>query len=189
MCIRDRYEYVYNSDGKLISTIDFKALKEYTYYDMGNLSKYTEKSFVLDGNVIKSRTVDFSIVYEYEDGKLVRTNYISSDGSTRTVSTEYPEKENRIVRFEAGGKTVTSRSKTDGFGRKTFDELQLGTGFVSRQFSYYGGQVTEEHSEKMCIRDRYYFHSCISNPRISDSEVKITQPQSKPLCLLYHVFP
>ena len=139
--------YVYNSDGKLISTIDFKALKEYTYYDMGNLSKYTEKSFVLDGNVIKSRTVDFSIVYEYEDGKLVRTNYISSDGSARTVSTEYPEKENRLVRFEAGGKTVTSRSKTDGFGRKMFDELQLGTGFVSRQFSYYGGQVTEEHSE------------------------------------------
>ena len=142
------YEYVYNSDGKLISTIDFKALKEYTYtYDMGNLSKYTEKSFVLDGNTIKSRTVDFSIVYEYEDGKLVRTNYISSDGSTRTVNTEYPEKENRLVRFEAGGKTVTSHSKTDGFGRKMFDELQLGTGFVSRQFSYYGGQVTEEHVE------------------------------------------
>lgn len=142
------YEYVYNSEGKLISTIDFKALKEYTYtYGMGNLSKYTQKSFVLDGNVIKARTVDFSIVYEYEDGKLVRTNYISSDGSTRTVSTEYPEKENRLIRFEAGGKTVTSRSKTDGFGRKMFDELQLGTGFVSRQFSYYGGQVTEEHSE------------------------------------------
>ena len=142
------YEYVYNSDGKLISTIDFKALKEYTYtYDMGNLSKYTEKSFVLDGNTIKSRTVDFSIVYEYENEKLVCTNYISSDGSIRTVSTEYPEKENRLVRFEAGGKTVTSRSKTDGFGRKMFDELQLGAGFVSRQFSYYGGQVTEEHSE------------------------------------------
>ena len=34
---------------------------------MGNLSKYTEKSFVLDGNTIKSRTVDFSIVYEYEN--------------------------------------------------------------------------------------------------------------------------
>ena len=96
--------YVYNSDEKLVSTIDFKALKEYTYtYDyMGNLSKYTEKSFVLDRNVIKFRTVDFSIVYEYEDGKLVRTNYISSDGSIRTVSTEYPEKENRLVRFEAG---------------------------------------------------------------------------------------
>ena len=142
------YEYVYNAEGKLISTIDFKALKEYNYtYDMGNLSKYTEKSIVLDGDIIKSRTVDFSIVYEYEDGKLVRTNYISADGSSRTVDTEYPEKENRIVKFEAGGKTVTSRSKTDGFGRKAFDELQLGAGFVSRQFSYYGGQVTEEHIE------------------------------------------
>ncbi len=142
------YEYIYNSEGKLTSTIDFKALKEYTYtYDIANLSKYTEKSIVFDGDIIKSRTVDFSIVYEYDDGRLVRTNYISADGSVRTVNTEYPEKENRIVRFEAGGKTVTSRSKTDGFGRKTFDELQLGTGFVSRQFSYYGGQVTEEHVE------------------------------------------
>ena len=67
--------YVYNSDGKLISTIDFKALKEYTYYDMGNLSKYTEKSFVLDGNTIKSRTVDFSIVYEYENEKRKNSKY------------------------------------------------------------------------------------------------------------------
>ena len=40
---------------------------------------------------------------------------------------------------------VTSHSKTDSFGRKTFDELQLGTGFVSRQFSYHAGAETEEH--------------------------------------------
>ena len=40
---------------------------------------------------------------------------------------------------------MTSHSKTDSFGRKVFDELQLGTGFVSRQFSYHAGTVTQEH--------------------------------------------
>ena len=41
---------------------------------------------------------------------------------------------------------VTSHSKSDHFGRKIFDELQLGTGIVSRQFAYHAGQITEEHS-------------------------------------------
>ena len=49
------------------------------------------------------------------------------------------------MKFTAGGKTVTSHSKTDSFGRKVFDELQLGTGFVSRQFHYHAGEVTDEH--------------------------------------------
>ena len=30
-------------------------------------------------------------------------------------------------------------------GRKTFDEVQLGIGFLNRQFSYLSGQATEEH--------------------------------------------
>ncbi|MBE7059021.1 MAG: hypothetical protein E7387_08015, partial [Ruminococcaceae bacterium] len=45
----------------------------------------------------------------------------------------------------AGGRTITSHSKTDSFGRKVFDELQLGTDFVSRQFVYHTGEVTQEH--------------------------------------------
>ena len=49
------------------------------------------------------------------------------------------------MKFSAGGRTVTSHSKTDSFGRKVFDELQLGTGFVSRQFHYHSGDVTDEH--------------------------------------------
>ena len=40
---------------------------------------------------------------------------------------------------------MTSHSKNDSFGRKVFDELQLGTGFVSRQFHYHSGDVTDEH--------------------------------------------
>ena len=49
------------------------------------------------------------------------------------------------MKFTAGGRTVTSHSKTDSFGRKVFDELQLGTGFVSRQFHYHADEVTQEH--------------------------------------------
>ena len=49
------------------------------------------------------------------------------------------------MKFSAGGRTVTSHSKTDSFGRKVFDELQLGTDFVSRQFVYHAGKVTPAH--------------------------------------------
>ena len=45
------------------------------------------------------------------------------------------------------GRNVESHSKTDSFGRKVFDEIRLGTGFVSRQFSYHAGKVTDEHKQ------------------------------------------
>ena len=51
------------------------------------------------------------------------------------------------MRFTANGKTVTSHSKNDSFGRKEFEELQLGTGFVSRQFSYLVGDITDLRRE------------------------------------------
>jgi len=44
-----------------------------------------------------------------------------------------------------GETEFTSRSDYDGFGRKSFDELKLGKGFISRQFSYHAGKVTEAH--------------------------------------------
>ena len=56
------------------------------------------------------------------------------------------------MKFTAGGRTVTSHSKTDSFGRKVFDELQLGTDFVSRQFVYHAGKVTTEHKEKAKVK-------------------------------------
>ena len=56
------------------------------------------------------------------------------------------------MKFSAGGRTATSHSKTDSFGRKTFDELQLGTDFVSRQFVYHAGKVTEEHKDNAKVK-------------------------------------
>lgn len=42
---------------------------------------------------------------------------------------------------------VENLSKTDAFGREVFDEIQTGSGFVSRQFSYHAGKATEEHNK------------------------------------------
>ena len=63
-------------------------------------------------------------------------------GDEQTYYYENPENENAVVKFTAGGRTVTSHSKNDSFGRKVFDELQLTTGFVSRQFLYHAGSVS-----------------------------------------------
>ena len=43
---------------------------------------------------------------------------------------------------------MTSHSKTDSFGRKVFDELHLGSGILSRKFSYHEGEATEKHIDE-----------------------------------------
>ena len=74
-----------------------------------------------------------------------------ASGSAQTIYYETND-DNTVVKFSAGGRTVTSHSKTDSFGRKVFDELQLGTDFVSRQFVYHSGKVTAEHKEKAKVK-------------------------------------
>ena len=49
---------------------------------------------------------------------------------------------------------ITTHSKTDSFGRKEFDEIQLGTGCISREFSYHMGEVTPEHVSKEKVKSR-----------------------------------
>ena len=71
-----------------------------------------------------------------------------ANGSAQTVYYETND-DNTVIKFDAGGRTVMSHGKNDSFGRKVFDELQLGTGFVSRQFHYHAGEVTEE---RFCLR-------------------------------------
>ena len=71
----------------------------------------------------------------------------------QTTYYDHPENGNAVVKFsiqhpnDTYDLTVTSHSKTDSFGRKVFDELQHGLGVTSRHFSYYKGEVTEEHAE------------------------------------------
>ncbi|MBR3810794.1 MAG: hypothetical protein IKJ16_00485 [Agathobacter sp.] len=77
---------------------------------------------------------------------------ISPAGGTGQVIYYENTEDNIAVKFSAGEGYVTSHSKNDSFGRKEFDELQLGTGFVSRQFSYHNGEATEEHIENRKLK-------------------------------------
>ena len=44
-----------------------------------------------------------------------------------------------------GNTSFTSHSATDDLGRKNFDEVQTGIGFITRQFTYHKGKFTDEH--------------------------------------------
>ena len=80
------------------------------------------------------------------EGKLIKKKETPKEGNFQTTYYEHPENGNTVVKFRAGGQAVTSHSKTDSFGRKVFDELQLDLGFVSRQFSYHQGETTDTHT-------------------------------------------
>ena len=50
-----------------------------------------------------------------------------------------------IIDTVCGNTSFTSHSATDDLGRKNFDEVQTGIGFITRQFTYHKGKVTDEH--------------------------------------------
>ena len=132
----------------IVRSIDILLKKEYTYtYENGNIVRSAECDITVDANeIVTGKTLVNSIVYSYNsEDKLIRKRILSADGNEQTVWYENPEDGSPVVKFSAGGKTITAHSKTDSFGRKVFDDLQLGTGFVSRQFHYHAGAVTQEH--------------------------------------------
>ena len=142
-----QYRYVYDGQGNIVRSLDILAGIEYTYtYEDGKITRTAEIGITLsDGNIV-SRSLISSVFYTYdEEDRLTKKRIIPADGEEQTVYFENSEDEHTAVKFTAGGRTVTSHSKADSFGRKIFDELQLGTGFVSRQFSYHVGEVTDEH--------------------------------------------
>ena len=93
-----------------------------------------------------------TVKYYYDtECKMTKKVITPASGSAQAIYYETND-DNTVVKFSAGGRTVTSHSKTDSFGRKVFDELQIGTGFVSRQFSYMPGAITEAHKENRKIK-------------------------------------
>ena len=147
------YKYVYDGQGNIIRSIDIQAKKEYNYiYDEGRLVRATENTITLNGEMVTGRTVVNTVRYKYNsDGQMTSKVITPASGSAFTYYFTYSD-DNTSVQFTAGGRTVTSRSNTDSFGRKTFDEIQLGTNTLSRQFSYHEGQITEEHQENGKIK-------------------------------------
>ena len=151
-----KYKYVYDNNGNIVRTIDILSLKEYNYiYEDNRLTKATEYNITLGSNeLVTAKTVKNTVFYIYDtDGNMTRKVVQPAYGDIQTVYYEHPENGNTVVKFSVprngGGvaHTVTSHSGTDSFGRKVFDELQHGLGVTSRHFTYYNGEVTEEHAE------------------------------------------
>ena len=143
------YRYVYDSAGNIVRSIDITRRKEYNYtYESGRITRSAEYDITLDEilNVI-SKNVVAAIDYVYNEKGMLSKKTISADGSEVVYYTEYPENSSPVTKVMVNGRNVESHSKTDSFGRKVFDEIRLGTGFVSRQFSYHAGKVTDEHKQ------------------------------------------
>ena len=141
------------TSGNIVRSIDIRSKKEYNYiYNEGTLTRAITYSIELNGENIVEKTVTDTICYTYDsEGSLKNKTITSANGETFTYSFESTDG-NTVVTFSAGGRTVTSHSKTDSFGRKVFDELQLGTDFVSRQFVYHAGKVTDEHKTNAKVK-------------------------------------
>ena len=147
------YKYVYDGQGNIVRSIDILGQKEYNYeYDAGKVVRATESDIVLSDEMVVSKSLVNTVKYYYDaDDKMTKKVITPASGSVQTVYYENSE-DNTVVKFNAGGKTITAHSKTDSFGRKVFDELQLGTGFVSRQFHYHTGVATEEHVDNNMLK-------------------------------------
>lgn len=147
------YKYVYDGEGNIVRSLDMQAKIEYTYtYEDGRIIRATEADIEISGDIVTAKTVVNTIKYYYDtEGQMTKKVITSANGSAQTIYCETTD-DNTVVKFSAGGRTVTSHSKTDSFGRKVFDELQLGTGFVSRQFHYHAGEVTQEHKDNAKLK-------------------------------------
>ena len=147
------YKYIYDGDGNIVRSIDISGKKEYNYeYEEGRIIRATEADIKLSGEIVISKVIINTVKYYYDtEGKMTKKVITPAGGSAQTIYYETND-DNTVVKFSAGGRTVTSHSKTDSFGRKVFDELQLGTDFVSRQFVYHSGKVTAEHKENAKVK-------------------------------------
>ena len=144
------YRYVYDGQGNIVFSLDFADKKEYNYqYEEGRITRATEKDITVnDDGIVTSKSLVNTILYLYDsEGTLTRKRIMPAGGEMQEIWYQKAD-DNTVVKFTVGGRTVTSHSKSDSFGRKVFDELQLGTGFVSRQFSYHAGEKTDEHANR-----------------------------------------
>lgn len=133
---------IYDGQANIARSIDIFRKIEYTYtYENGRIIRAAESAVALSGEIVTAKNLVSSVLYTYDsEGKLTKKRILPVGNAEQVVYYENTDG-NTVVKFKAGGKTVTSHSKTDSFGRKVFDELQLGTGFVSRQFSYLTGEA------------------------------------------------
>ncbi len=135
-------------------------------YEDGRIVRATQSTITVSGESITSKTLDLMICYAYDsNGRLIK-KYTSEDDLMKVGGTfyEYDENGDTVVLYndkydytgnggdDYKGKTVISHSHNDTFGRKEFEEIKLGAGFVSRKFSYLLGEVHAAHTENDQLR-------------------------------------
>ncbi len=143
--VTDKYRYVYDAFGNVIRYIDICQRIEYTYtYTRGTINRIVISAIFLDDNeVITSRAKKHTINCTYNEkgtltSKIIRTAY----GTEQTYTYVATDKNQRVVTLPTG---AVCQSGLDHLGRKTFDEIELGSGYLSRQFTYLPGKITAEH--------------------------------------------
>jgi len=142
-----KYRYCYDEAQNLVKTIDILSEKLYNIIRVGeNVTAIEEYDVTLDAsNVVTAKTLVGTMKYSFDsDGKQFRKKYVAADGTEQKYLFEYRDEENVAVQLPTG---IVSHAKSDGMGRKIFDELQLGKGLMSRRFSYYDGTITDTHTE------------------------------------------
>ena len=145
------YKYVYDAKGNIGRSIDFGAKKEYNYiYENDLLVCAREFDLTINTEeVITAKELADSVLYTYNvNGELTQKRILPVNGTEQVINYDISEENNAVARVEVNGKTVLFHSKTDPFDRRVFDEMQLGgTGYISRQFSYCKGEITQEHRQ------------------------------------------
>lgn len=148
------YKYVYDNSGNIVRSIDITGAKEYTYvYTEGTLNEAKAYAIKLDEERIVCKTLLNNTRYIYDnDGNITKKLITFATDDTSFIYHYDNSDNNTVVRFNVGDDKVSSHSKSDSFGRKIFDELQLGAGFISRQFEYVPGKATEVHTTEKLLK-------------------------------------
>ncbi len=149
------YQYGYDGQGNIVRTVDIFAQREYTYtYEAGVLVRATEYAVTFDeSGFIVARSVVSALRYFYnEQGTLVRKSVTFADGTEQITLFDTDEDDCVTTQLQVNGEYIPCISKADSFGRKEYDELQLGRGFLSRRFSYHEGKITDEHRQNAKIK-------------------------------------
>ena len=137
------YRYFYNASNQHIKTLDILGKKLYNINRVGNnitsTVEYDVANIDTSTYAASGLTLVGTMYYSFDsNGKQFRKKFVSADGTEQKYVYEYRDDKNVAVQLPGG---AISQAKNDSFGRKVFDELQLGTGFVSRKFDYIEGAI------------------------------------------------
>lgn len=106
----------------------------------------TENDITLNSyDNIASRTLSNTVLYKYNaKGQVSRRRVQYANGEHKEYVYSYADNTQMAATLPTG---AVSKSGTDHLGRKTFDMIELGSGYLSRQFTYHSGQITPEHTQ------------------------------------------